>query len=134
VSSALGGRFPAGYPVARVESIHQTPGGHFKEAVVTPAAKLGQGRQVLLVWSERPPMDEAQAREASAVEQRATGPVKPPATSEAPASAAARPPQPSPTGGGGAVAPASSPSTSKPKPQPQPGPGRPQEAGPSPAQ
>lgn len=71
VSSSLGGRFPAGYPVARVESIKHTPGGHFKEAIVVPAARIGHGRQVLLVWSERAPIDPLQAREALAAEQEA---------------------------------------------------------------
>ncbi|WP_168710412.1 rod shape-determining protein MreC [Panacagrimonas perspica] len=68
VSSSLGGRFPAGFPVGRVESVEHTPGGHFKEALVTPAARVGQGRQALLVWSERPAIDALQASEAAAAE------------------------------------------------------------------
>ena len=52
VSSALGGRFPAGYPVARVYEVKHNPGEHFKEALAYPTAKLNQGRQALLVWSE----------------------------------------------------------------------------------
>lgn len=107
VSSSLGGRFPAGYPVARVESVRHTPGGHFKEAIAVPAARVGQGRQALLVWSERPQIDPAQAREATDVEaQQAPPPVaaapatapKPtarvtpaPAAAAAPAPAAATP-------------------------------------------
>lgn len=79
VSSSLGGRFPAGYPVARVESVQHTPGGHFKEAFAVPAAKVGQGRQALLVWSERAPIDPAQAGEASAAEQQ-QAPAPPPAS------------------------------------------------------
>lgn len=71
VSSSLGGRFPAGYPVARVESVQHTPGGHFKEAIATPAGRVGQGRQALLVWSERPVIDAAQAGEAAAAEAQA---------------------------------------------------------------
>lgn len=59
VSSALGGRFPAGYPVAQVYEIKHTPGEHFREALAYPTAKLNQGRQALLVWSERFP-DEAE--------------------------------------------------------------------------
>lgn len=55
VSSALGGRFPAGYPVAQVYEIKHQPGAHFKEALAYPTAKLNQGRQALLVWSERMP-------------------------------------------------------------------------------
>ena len=52
VSSALGGRFPAGYPVAQVYEIKHNPGEHFAEALAYPTAKLNQGRQALLVWSE----------------------------------------------------------------------------------
>ncbi len=52
VSSALGGRFPAGYPVAQVFEVKHKPGEHFKEALAYPTAKLNQGRQALLVWSE----------------------------------------------------------------------------------
>lgn len=79
VSSSLGGRFPAGYPVGIVESVHHTPGGHFKEAIVRPAARVGQGRQALLVWSQREPMDDTQVREAAAVEaQQAPAPPPPP--------------------------------------------------------
>lgn len=52
VSSALGGRFPAGYPVAEVYEINHIAGEHFMEAFAYPTAKLNQGRQALLVWSE----------------------------------------------------------------------------------
>lgn len=52
VSSAIGGRFPAGYPVARVYEVKHNPGEHFKEALAYPTARLNQGRQALLVWSE----------------------------------------------------------------------------------
>ena len=84
VSSSLGGRFPAGYPVARVESVQHTPGGHFKEALAVPAARVGQGRQALLVWSERPQIDPAQAREALDVEAQQAPPVTAPDTTSKP--------------------------------------------------
>lgn len=87
VSSSLGGRFPAGFPVGRVESISHTPGGHFKEAVVMPAARVGQGRQALLVWSERPIIDPVQAGEAAAAEAQQAAP----GTSAAIKPAAAKP-------------------------------------------
>ncbi len=51
VSSSLGGRFPAGYPVATVYDVKPVAGEHFMEAYAYPAAKLGQGRQALLVWN-----------------------------------------------------------------------------------
>ena len=49
VSSGLGGRYPAGYPVAMVEEIRHQPGEHFLEVIALPAASLGHGREVLLV-------------------------------------------------------------------------------------
>ncbi|SFF47177.1 rod shape-determining protein MreC [Fontimonas thermophila] len=52
VSSALGGRFPAGYPVGTVYEVKHVAGEHFMEAYASPAARLNQGRQALLVWSE----------------------------------------------------------------------------------
>ncbi len=52
VSSALGGRFPAGYPVGQIHNVKNLAGEHFMEAIAYPSAKLNQGRQALLVWSE----------------------------------------------------------------------------------
>lgn len=54
VSSGLGGRFPAGYPVGEVFELRHPNGESFMEAIAYPKAKLSQGRQALLVWSERP--------------------------------------------------------------------------------
>lgn len=51
VSSGLGGRFPAGYPVGEIFDIRRTTGEHFMEASAYPSARLNQGRQALLVWS-----------------------------------------------------------------------------------
>ena len=53
VSSGLGGRFPAGYPVGEVYELRHPGGESFMEAIAYPRAKLHQGRQALLVWSER---------------------------------------------------------------------------------
>ncbi|MGQ0586954.1 MAG: rod shape-determining protein MreC [Gammaproteobacteria bacterium] len=66
VSSALGGRFPAGYPVGQITQLEHEAGEHFMEALATPAARLNRGRQALLVWSEsfevaEPPPAPAQA-------------------------------------------------------------------------
>ncbi|TJY65199.1 rod shape-determining protein MreC [Sinimarinibacterium sp. CAU 1509] len=52
VSSSLGGRFPAGYPVGTVYDVRHVAGEHFMEAYASPAAHMNQGRQALLVWSE----------------------------------------------------------------------------------
>lgn len=49
VSSGLGDRYPAGYPVAVVEKITHFPGEHFLEISAAPAAQLRSGREVLLV-------------------------------------------------------------------------------------
>ena len=51
VSSGLGERFPAGYPVAIIRSINYDPGKPFAEVVVSPAAQLDRSRHVLFVFS-----------------------------------------------------------------------------------
>lgn len=62
MSSALGGRFPAGYPVGQIYDVKHNAGEHFMEAVAYPSAKLNQGRQALLVWNT----EDAQAEDAAA--------------------------------------------------------------------
>jgi rod shape-determining protein MreC len=52
VSSSLGGRFPSGYPVARVREVRYEPGQSFMEAIALPEARVNRSRQVLLLWSE----------------------------------------------------------------------------------
>ena len=59
MSSALGGRFPAGYPVGQIYETKRVPGEHFMEAYAYPSARLYQGNQALLVWSESFPVSEA---------------------------------------------------------------------------
>lgn len=54
VSSGLGGRFPAGYPVGEIFDVRRTTGEHFMEASAYPSARLDQGRQTLLVWGSAP--------------------------------------------------------------------------------
>ena len=52
VTSGLGGRFPPGYPVARVTEIGADPtGGSFARITAAPLAQLDRTREVLLVWS-----------------------------------------------------------------------------------
>lgn len=58
VSSSLGGRFPAGYPVGQVQELRHQSGEHFIEAIAFPSARLNRGRQALLVWSESFPVQE----------------------------------------------------------------------------
>jgi rod shape-determining protein MreC len=50
VSSGLGGRFPEGYPVARVSSIEHDSGRSFAQVKITPEAKLNRSRLLLLVF------------------------------------------------------------------------------------
>ena len=52
VTSGLGGRFPIGYPVARVDAVERRPGEAFARVTATPTAKLDRVRHVLLVFDE----------------------------------------------------------------------------------
>lgn len=53
ISSGLGGRFPAGYPVAKVVNVVIDPSEPFAKVTASPIARLGQAREVLLVWPEQ---------------------------------------------------------------------------------
>ena len=50
ITSGLGGRFPPGYPVARVGAVQHDPGRSFAQVAAEPLAKLNRSREVLLVW------------------------------------------------------------------------------------
>ena len=50
VTSGLGGRFPAGYPVGRIVGIQRNRGRPFATVTVQPSARLERNREVLLVW------------------------------------------------------------------------------------
>ena len=50
VSSGLGRRFPAGYPVARVTQVTADPGQAFVRVLAEPMAQLNRSRHVLLVF------------------------------------------------------------------------------------
>lgn len=50
VTSGLGLRFPAGYPVATVTSVIRDPSEPFAQISATPLAHLDRAREVLLVW------------------------------------------------------------------------------------
>ena len=49
VSSGLGGRFPSGYPVARISSINIDLNEPYARVTATPAAQMERGREVLLI-------------------------------------------------------------------------------------
>lgn len=55
VTSGLGGKFPPGYPVAKITSVRQSPGKAFLDVIAEPLAPLATTREVLLVWSLAPP-------------------------------------------------------------------------------
>ncbi|WP_211578882.1 rod shape-determining protein MreC [Marinobacter orientalis] len=74
VSSGLGGRFPKGYPVAKVSRITKEQGEPFVKIEATPLANLNKSRLLLVVFSpEQEATDEAQdtvpRTEAGAAEQ-----------------------------------------------------------------
>jgi rod shape-determining protein MreC len=54
VTSGLGGRFPAGFPVGRVSALRPDDSHAFLVGDVTPAARLDRGRDVLLLKSAPP--------------------------------------------------------------------------------
>jgi rod shape-determining protein MreC len=59
VTSGLGGAFPAGYPVAVVNAVTRIPQEPFANVTATPSAALDQVREVMLIWSQAPPIEEA---------------------------------------------------------------------------
>lgn len=52
VSSGLGQRFPAGYPVATVKEVLHDTGGPFATIRAVPTAKMNRSRYVLLVFTD----------------------------------------------------------------------------------
>lgn len=66
VTSGLGQRFPAGYPVALVEKVEHDPGRPFADVVATPMAELNRNRHVLLVFDRHHVSERA---DDSAIEQ-----------------------------------------------------------------
>jgi len=52
VTSGLGGRFPAGYPVATVTSFMYNEGAPYAEVTATPVAQLDRSRYLLLLWND----------------------------------------------------------------------------------
>ena len=52
VTSGLGERFPAGYPVGIIESVEKEAGESFLKITIKPSAKLDRSREVLLIWQD----------------------------------------------------------------------------------
>ena len=63
VTSGLGGAFPAGYPVAIVDTVTRIPQEPYADVTATPAASLGQVREVMLIFSADGQEPEAKADE-----------------------------------------------------------------------
>lgn len=94
VSSGLGQRFPAGYPVATVKEVIHDSGQPFAVVRAVPTARLNRSRYLLLVFSdqrtpEQRAVDAALAQEAADREAAQSG-----ATPQPPASEPAAPPAP----------------------------------------
>ena len=54
ITSGLGGRFPANYPVAVITHIERSPDEAFVTVRAEPLALLDRSREVLLVWHNQP--------------------------------------------------------------------------------
>lgn len=52
VTSGLGGRFPAGYPVATITHFNYQEGSLYAEVTATPVALLDRSRYLLLLWND----------------------------------------------------------------------------------
>ncbi|MFS2070184.1 rod shape-determining protein MreC [Pseudomonas sp. CT11-2] len=135
VSSGLGQRFPAGYPVATVKEVIHDSGQPFAIVRAVPTAALNRSRYLLLVFSDGRTAEEraneaAQAQEA--LDRQGGGPIIPatvpkPAASMIPAAAAtpatpaaapaaATPVKPAASHPAAAKPPATTPTAAKPKP------------------
>lgn len=57
VTSGLGGAFPAGYPVAVVDTVTRIPQEPFADVNAKPSAALDQVREIMLIWSGPPETD-----------------------------------------------------------------------------
>ncbi len=58
VTSGLGQRFPAGYPVAEITRVERNPAEPFATITATPLAHLDRAQEVLLVWPEKTEVEE----------------------------------------------------------------------------
>ncbi|WP_446443819.1 rod shape-determining protein MreC [Pseudomonas sp. 1176_21] len=125
VSSGLGQRFPAGYPVATVREVIHDSGQPFAIVRAVPTAALNRSRYMLLVFSdsrtpEQRAADAAQAQEAA--DRQAQSPIDgsmpaaapgAPAAPAAPAAPGTPAPTPAPAPAAAPAAPAAAPATSR---------------------
>ncbi|OOG85390.1 rod shape-determining protein MreC [Pseudomonas sp. A25(2017)] len=115
VSSGLGQRFPAGYPVATVKEVIHDSGQPFAIVRAVPTAALNRSRYLLLVFSDnRTPEERANdAAVAQEAQDRQGGESAAPATATpAPVPVAVpKPPVPAPATAAPATTPAATPAT-----------------------
>ena len=122
VSSGLGQRFPAGYPVATVREVIHDSGQPFAIVRAVPTAALNRSRYMLLVFSdsrtpEQRAADAAQAQEAA--DRQAQSPIDgsmpaaAPGTPATPAAPGTPAPTPAPAPAAAPAAPAAAPATSR---------------------
>ena len=135
VSSGLGQRFPAGYPVATVKEVIHDSGQPFAIVRAVPTAALNRSRYLLLVFSDsRTPEERANdAAKAQEAEQNGEAPPIIPATVPKPAAPVVVPapaPAPAPAPVATPVAPAVN-AVKKPVPAPTPAAATPPAAAPA---
>ena len=56
ITSGLGGKFPAGYPVASIDQVTIQPDKPFLKATASPSAHLNRSRELMIVWSDQTPI------------------------------------------------------------------------------
>jgi rod shape-determining protein MreC len=95
VTSGLGGVFPAGYPVAIVDTVTRIPQEPFAAVTATPSAALNQIREVMLIWSA-PPVDTLTEADPATEEAEADDPVLEEAVTEEAAPEAVEEGEPAP--------------------------------------
>src|SRR5690606_3533546 len=89
VSSGMGQRFPAGYPVATVKEVIHDSGQPFAIVRATPTAALNRSRHLLLVFSDRRSPEQRAADSAEAQEAADRQAEQAEGEQQAPAAAAA---------------------------------------------
>ncbi len=70
VTSGLGGKFPPGYPVARVTEVTREPGKPFATVLARPLAQLDRTREALLVWEVTVPPEFPEEEQAAPAPDR----------------------------------------------------------------
>ncbi len=73
-TSGLGGRFPAGYPVAMVTSVIKDPTLPYAVITAMPTAQLEQAREVLLLWPGQATINQPPAKTEKSETKSATAP------------------------------------------------------------